>query len=177
MSKIGYWRGGSTRPISSAHWSQASRAPEVVDVEEAALQQVGAQALDLVVAEARRADVFHVEDRAAEEQRIGEADDDVVGLAVGLHLDADERQLAEADGEVVVGAGVVGAPALAAVFEAVAGVVAAAEVEAAVEVVARRPLRRLAAEAAVAAAADPDARTRLLFLAELGERSGGDGER
>src|SRR4029077_18258936 len=94
-------------------------------------------------------------------------------------LDPHERQLAEADREVVIGARIVGAPSLAAVFEAIAAVEAAAEVEAAVEVVARRPFRRLAAHAAVSAAADPDARTRslLLLLFEFGERRGGNRER
>src|SRR4029450_4519398 len=114
---------------------------------------------DLFVAEADRADVFHVEDGAVVEQRIGEAQDDVVGLAVRLHLDAHEGRLPEADGEVVVGAGIVGPPAHAAVLGAVAGVVAAAVVVAAVEIRLLGPLGGLPPDPPEAAiSADPDAR-------------------
>ena len=43
-----------------------------------------------------------------------ERDDDVVRLAVGVHFDVHRRQLHQADGEVVVGARIVGVPAAAA---------------------------------------------------------------
>src|SRR5262249_4787211 len=132
--------------------------PEVVDDQEAALLQVRPQALDLVVAEADHTDVFHVEDRTVEEQRVGESDDDVVGLPGPIEPDVHRRQLAQAHGEIVVGAWKVGAPAGAALLESIAGEVGAAEVEGPVEVLRLRPLRRLAIEAPDAAAAHPDPR-------------------
>src|SRR6185295_12451986 len=130
-----------------------------VDVEETALQQIVAQMLHLVVAQPHRADVLHEEDRAMREHRVGELDDDVVWLSGLIEANANERQLGEAYGKVVVGAGIVGPPAHAAVFATIAAVEAAAVVEAAVEVRPLRPLRRLApsAEAESAAAAYPDA--------------------
>jgi len=133
------------------------RTPEIVDVEKAPLQQVGTKLLDLFIAEARRAHVFHEQDRAVVEQRIVEAQHDVVRLAIGLHLDAHERQLRQPHGKVVVGAGIVGAPAAAARLARDAGEEAAAVIERSVEVLARPELRRAAAPEAAARAANPDA--------------------
>src|SRR5262249_6325564 len=141
-----------------------SRSPEVVDDEVPALLQIGAKALDLVVAEPDDADVFHVDDRAAKEQRIGEADDHVVGLSRLVELHVHGRELAKAEGEIVASAREVGAPAGAALLEAIAGEIRAAEIEGPVEVFELGPLRRLAVEAADSAAADPDARLPLRIL-------------
>ena len=57
-------------------------APEVVDPEEAALEQVLAQPLHFLVAEPRGADVLHLDERALEQLVVGEPDDEVVRLAV-----------------------------------------------------------------------------------------------
>ena len=59
MSTIGYSSGGSTLPISALQCCPRRVAPEVVDVEEAAREQVVAQAVDLEVVEADGADVGH----------------------------------------------------------------------------------------------------------------------
>ena len=73
------------------------RAPEIVDPQEPALFQIRAEVLHLLVRQARRAHIFHEEHVAAGEQRIGQPDDDVVGLMGGVEPDAHERQLGEAD--------------------------------------------------------------------------------
>src|SRR5499427_2912660 len=162
-----------------------ARSPEVVDDDISALLQIGAKALHLLVAEADDAHVFHVDDRTTIQKRIGEANDDVVGLSGLVELHVHGGELAQTHGEIVVRTREVGAPAGAALLEAIAGEVGAAEIERSVEVFDLGPLRRLAVEAADSAAADPDARLPLrILLAHLIDRRGGgdreehrDGER
>ncbi len=82
-----------------------------------------------------------------------ERDHDVVRLPIGVELDVNLRQLGETHGKIVVGAGIVGAPARTAGFADDARVVAAAVEERTVEVLQFRPLGRHPIEAT---AAHPD---------------------
>ena len=58
-----------------------------------------------------RADVFHVQDGAVREQRIGEGYHHVIRLTGRIKLDVNACQLGEADGKIVVRTRVVGVPA------------------------------------------------------------------
>src|SRR5688572_30779127 len=123
-------------------------APEVVHPDEAALEQVLAQPLHLLVAEPRGADVLHLDKRALEQLVVGEPDDEVIRLAVAGLADAGLGQLGEPDREVDVGRGVIRPPALAACLTAIAVIHAAAEIEVAVEAVSGGKARLGPAEAA-----------------------------
>src|SRR5258708_20375266 len=57
------------------------RSPVIVDGDEAALLEIRAEPFDFRIGKARRARVFEMQHRAAEQQRVVEAQDDVVGLA------------------------------------------------------------------------------------------------
>ena len=59
-----------------------------------------------------RADVFHEEHRTAVHERVVEPDHHVNRLARRIALDRHAGELGEADGEIVVGAGIIGAPPL-----------------------------------------------------------------
>ncbi len=148
-------------PYQSGPLIPSWRAPEVVHPEEPALLKVFLEAQNLVVAEPRGSEILHEYERTPEEQRDARRHDHVIGLTGFVEVHADPRQLGQADREVVVGAGVIGAPA--------ALVERAAIEERAVEVGGLRPSGR---EAPEPAAADPD----LLCVSEdrTGQRDAGE---
>ena len=119
-----------------------SVAPEIVHPEEAALVEVGAQRRGIGGFEDRRADVRGEQERTLEQERIGRPEDEVIGVARGLSADPHLAELAEAHGEIEVGAGIVGAPSGAARLAPLARVHQAAEVEAAIEAVGGGQARR-----------------------------------
>ena len=131
------------------------RPPEIIDPQEAALLEVGAQRVGVLVAEERRADVGGADDRALEQQRIRNAHRDVVRLAAGLAADRGLGQLAEPRREVDVRVPVIGRPSGAARFPPIARVDQAAEVECAIERRCGWMTRRIARSPAVAAEALP----------------------
>src|SRR5688500_12479819 len=85
--------------------------PEVVDPEEAARREVAVQRLDVRVAERGGADVRREEERTVEEVRVGRPHDRVAGLAILPPADVSRGQLNQSNGQVLVAAGIVGAPA------------------------------------------------------------------
>src|SRR4051794_9449971 len=109
--------------------------------------------MDLGVGKFNRADILHEQERALEEQWIGERDDAVVRLTVFVQLHMNARELSQANREVVVGTRIIGAPALPARFASHARVETAAIQERTVEVGGLHPLGRLAVKAS---AAGPD---------------------
>ena len=161
MSTIGKRSGGSTRPISLLPHCPRARAPEVVAPHEAALQQVRPELRDVGVAELGGAGVFDVDERAVEEIVVAAAaHDEIFGIAFAVDADGGLRELGESNAEVDVGAGIVGAPALAAGFAVGARVHQTAEVKLAVLEGASSEAGRLAAPAPPHVAARPDLRVR-----------------
>ena len=86
-STIGNCPGGRTLAISRSHAVPRPWTPEVVDPQEAALLEVLPQGSASSPLDQDLADVGHHHERALEEERIGHADDEVIGLAVGCPAD------------------------------------------------------------------------------------------
>ena len=122
-------------------------------------QQVLSELHDVGVAELRGAGVLDVHERTVEEIVVAAAaDDEILGIAFTVSADGGLRELGEADAEVDVGAGIVGAPALTASFSVRAGVHETAEVEPAVFESAGGEAGRLAAPPSATCLARPDLR-------------------
>ena len=124
-------------------------APEVIGPQEAALQQVAAQRLGLRIGDVGGANLRHHDERALEERRIGQLDDEVLRLLRSREPDGGLGQLRQADRHVDVGTGEVDAPP-AAVAVAILAKRDAAELPRAVEIFGNR---RPHAESTAAAAA------------------------
>jgi hypothetical protein len=107
--------------------------PVVVNPEEAALQQVRPQSHDFGVGELRGPGVLHADVRHLQQFGVCEVHDDVLGFTGGILADAHLGQFGEALREISLGVWVIGGPALAAGFAAVAGIHHAAVVEAVAE--------------------------------------------
>jgi hypothetical protein len=143
------WRRQDARELRLERFERV-RPPEVIRPQEAALHQVLTEPHDLLVAERGGACVLDLDERAIEERVVGGTYDEVIGLSAVLTADARLGQLRQADGEVDVGTGIVGPPALTAILPANLLVLQSAEVESAVEAVGRGEPRRQAAAAAEA---------------------------
>ena len=87
------------------------RAPEIIDPQEAALQQVLAQPRRFFLREFQRADIGRHRERAAEQRIIGEPDDPGGRLAFALAADRRLGQLRHARHQVDAGIGIVRRPA------------------------------------------------------------------
>ena len=86
------------------------RAPEVVNPEEPAFQQVVPQPRDLLRPQAHRPDVGRDHKGTTEQLVIGDIDHPVVRLAFLVEVDVGGGQLREPDHEIDVGEGIVGRP-------------------------------------------------------------------
>src|SRR4029453_5603809 len=86
-------------------------APEVVDPEEAAFQQVVTEAGYLLLGELGCSHVLHVQVRTVEEIVVGQPEREVIWLTVRATADARPGQFRETEGEVYVGVGIVRGPA------------------------------------------------------------------
>src|SRR6185503_6233002 len=124
------------------------RPPVIRHERKAALEEVLAELLDLLVVEDGGARVFHEDERTLKQRLVRQTDDDILGVGV-VRLLRHPRpgELAEADAEVDVGAGIVGVPP--ALLTPVARELHAAHVEGALEAVRGGiPGRRVAVVAA-----------------------------
>jgi len=124
-------------------------APEVVDPQEAALVEIEAQRLGVLIADERATHLRRHHERAVEELGIGEANQQMVRLAGGILADIRLRQLRQPDRQVDVGTRPVCVPVAAVPVERRL-VHPAAEMKAPVEILCRGELRSEAAEPAPA---------------------------
>ena len=99
-----------------------ARAPEVIDPQEATLQEIFAEPGDFQRRQSDRADVRPDEERAFKQRIVGEVNRPVLRLALRVLADARFRQLRRAKHEVEAGIRVVRGPAETVRFAAVAGV-------------------------------------------------------
>ena len=79
-------------------------APEVVDHQEAAVEQVAAQGDDLLLREVQAARLDHVDEGIVEQPLVGQPQRDRIGV------DLERRELLQPEGEVQVAVGPVGRP-------------------------------------------------------------------
>ena len=121
---------GSTSSITLLPVGPRPVSPEVVHIEKTALEQVGAQAFDLLAVESDRPHIRHEDEGAAEDLVVLQGYDRVKGLSVLGTADRGGGELRKAQREVGVGVGIIRAPALAQPLAAHAAVGNAAEGEA-----------------------------------------------
>ena len=115
------------------------RAPEVVDPEEAAFQQVRPEPLRILRAEKQTPDFLHDDDRTLEQFIVGQTHDQMIGLSRSIEADCDLRELRYANGEIDVRQRIVGQPT-AAVAARILPIDRAAVVKASIEALGPREM-------------------------------------